>query len=196
MTLPMTERAPTNLAKKAQRYVLLDRDGVINRRICGGYVTTWREFEFLPRSLEALRLLAENGYATLVISNQACVGKHLLTVSDLEMITRRFMLEAALAGGEITQVYYCVHAVGDHCDCRKPQPGLIQRAQLDYSFVPQDSYFVGDSPRDMEAAKSAGCQGILVRRDAFLERRTTGNPSTAVVSNLYEAAEMIIARQR
>jgi D-glycero-D-manno-heptose 1,7-bisphosphate phosphatase len=178
-----------------QRYVLLDRDGVINRRILGGYVTSWKEFEFLPRALEALQYLAVHGYAALVISNQACVGKNLLTIARLESITQRFLTEVALAGGNIKQVYYCVHMPKDDCNCRKPKPGSIQRAQLDFAFVSQTTYFVGDSPEDIQAAGSAGCPAVLVRRDAFLETRLPREVSTMVASNLYEAATMIVARQ-
>jgi D-glycero-D-manno-heptose 1,7-bisphosphate phosphatase len=96
-----------------KRYVLLDRDGVINRRIFGGYVTSWDEFEFLPRALEALRLLAQNGYTALVVSNQACVAEGLLSSKDLDTITRRFLLEVALSRGNIAQVYYCRHRAED-----------------------------------------------------------------------------------
>jgi len=181
---------------QTERYVLLDRDGVINRRVVGGYVTAWEQFEFLPRVLDALRLLAEHGYAALVISNQASVGKKLLKVSELEAITRRFQLEVALAGGNIKQVYYCVHLPSEHCECRKPQPGLIHRAQLDYTFDPATTYFVGDSPSDLEAATRAGCPGILLRRDAFLESPILQQAIPLVASNLYEAATMIVARQQ
>ncbi len=183
------------MPNEVQRYVLLDRDGVINRRVLGGYVTSWKEFEFLPRALEALRYFAEHDYAALVISNQACVGKNLLTTAHLESITQRFLTEVALAGGNIKQVYYCVHVANDGCDCRKPKPGSIQRAQLDYAFVLQTTYFVGDSPEDMQAAGSAGCPAVLVRRDAFLETRLPREVSTMVASNLYEAATMIVAKQ-
>jgi D-glycero-D-manno-heptose 1,7-bisphosphate phosphatase len=176
-----------------QRYVLLDRDGVINRRTAGGFVTSWDQFEFLPRVLDGLRLLAENGCAALVISNQACVGKGLLKVSELEAITQRFRLEVALAGGNIKQVYYCLHVPSDHCSCRKPKPGAILRAQLDYAFDPKTTYFVGDSPSDLQAASAAGCPGMLLRRDAFLEPPALRGGAPLVVSSLYEAATMIVA---
>jgi D-glycero-D-manno-heptose 1,7-bisphosphate phosphatase len=189
------EKTEVFMSNHAQRYVLLDRDGVINRRVAGGYVTRWEEFEFLPRVLEALRLFAHHGYRVVVISNQACVGKNLVTIAELESITRRFLMEVALAGGNIAQVYYCVHLASDHCDCRKPLPGSINRAQLDYSFVPEATYFVGDSLVDLQAAASAGCPAILVRRDAFLEIHAPGEPVSEVASNLYEAAAMIVARQ-
>ncbi len=183
------------MPNQAQRFVLLDRDGVINRRIMGSYVTSWEQFEFLPRVLEALRFLSENGYAALVISNQACVGKKLLTTAHLERITQRFLTQVALAGGNIKQVYYCVHVAKDDCNCRKPNPGSIHRAQLDYAFEPRTTYFVGDSPEDLRAAGRAGCPAVLVRRDAFLESRLPGESQPMVASNLYEAATMIVARQ-
>jgi len=109
-----------NITKK--RYVLLDRDGIINRRMPGGYVTSWNQFEFLPRALEALCLLADNGYTALVISNQACVGEGLLSSENLDVITQRFLVEVALSGGNIAQVYYCRHSPQDRCGCRKPRP--------------------------------------------------------------------------
>src|SRR5271155_5878305 len=129
------------LPSPPQRFVLLGRDGVINRRVLRDHLTSWEQFEFLPRALDALRLLAENGYAALVISNQACVGEKLLTTAHLESITQRFLTEVALAGGNIKQVYYCVHVAKDDCNCRKPpNPGSIHRAQLDYAFEPRTTY--------------------------------------------------------
>lgn len=181
--------------KKQQRYVLLDRDGVINRRVQGGYVTSWEHFEFLPRALEAIRLLTENGYTALVISNQACVGKGLLSSAELDAITRRFLLEVALSGGHIGEVYYCRHRTEDRCHCRKPQPGLLARARIEHRFQPEETYFIGDSPEDMAAAEAAGCPGILIQRDAFLESTRRNDDMTMVASNLYDAAEMIIAMQ-
>ena len=184
----------TNLVPtQPQRYVLLNRDGVVNRRIMGGHVTSWQQFEFLPRSLEALRILAQNGYAALVISNQPCVGEKLLTTAQLELITQRFLTEVAIAGGNIKQVYYCVHLPSDRCDCRKPKPGAIHRAQLDYAFVPQITHFIGDSMQDVQAAASAGCPALLLRRDAFLEPVDAREAPCLVASDLYDAAKMIIA---
>jgi D-glycero-D-manno-heptose 1,7-bisphosphate phosphatase len=177
-----------------RRYVLLDRDGVINRRLPGGCVTSWAQFEFLPRVLHALRLLAENGFAALVISNQAGVGKGLLSSKELNGITQRFLLETALSGGDIAQVYYCCHTTEERCGCRKPQPGLIARAQLEYDFNPEETFFVGDSPSDLRAAAAAGCPSIEIRRGAFLDPYPRGEAMALVASSLYEAAEMILER--
>src|SRR5690242_20015289 len=88
-----------------RRYVLLERDGVINRRGPCGSLTSWDNFEFLPRALDGLRLLAENDCVALVVSNQPAVGRGLLSSADLDTITRRFLLEVALSVGNIAQVY-------------------------------------------------------------------------------------------
>jgi D-glycero-D-manno-heptose 1,7-bisphosphate phosphatase len=174
---------------------LLDRDGIINRRMPGGYVTSWNQFEFLPRALEALRLLADSGYTALVLSNQACVAEGLLSSNDLDAITHRFLLEVALSGGNIAQVYYCRHSAQEECGCRKPRPGLLRRAGVEHRFVPQATFLVGDSPGDLRAADDAGCPMILVRRTSFLEVRCVHEESPMVACNLYAAAELILAAQ-
>lgn len=179
-----------------KEYVLLDRDGVINRRMPGGYVTSWKQFEFLPRVLEALRLLADRGYAAIVLSNQGCVGEGLLSSKDLDAITHRFQLEVALSGGNIAQVYYCRHSAQDECGCRKPKPGLLRRAYLEHRFAPERTFFVGDSPGDCRAAEDAGCRTILIQRMSFLEERRAHEESPIVACNLYEAVEFILAADR
>src|SRR5947209_5658012 len=93
-----------------KRYVLMEREGIINRRgHCGG-VKSWEQFEFLPRALDALRLLAENDYVALIVSSQPGVGQGGLLQKDLEAVTRRLLLEVALSDGNIADAYYCLHA--------------------------------------------------------------------------------------
>lgn len=178
----------------AQRCVLLDRDGVINRRIVNGYVTRWQDFTFLPGVLGALRMLKENGYTVLVVSNQACVGRGLLRWNELQTITRRMQLEVALGGGAIAQVYYCPHAPHDACNCRKPQPGLLQRAMEEHRAWPAQVHMVGDSEGDMEAATRAGCRSVLIRRGASLQAEACHCASANVVGDLREAVELILRR--
>lgn len=122
------------------RVVLLDRDGVINQRIVAGYVTAWEKFVFLPGALEALRLLTAKNYYPIVVSNQAGVGKGLMSAADLEEVTRQFVEEAARHGGLIRSVYYCTHRVEDNCPCRKPKPGLLLKAQAEHHFTFEDTF--------------------------------------------------------
>jgi histidinol-phosphate phosphatase family protein len=177
------------------KYVLLDRDGVINRRIANGYVTSPEQFEFLPRALDALRLLAEYGYKVMVVSNQACVGKGLISAEELEEITRRFVAEVEKHGGRIGGVYYCPHRKEDECECRKPRPGLLIRAQREHHFVFAETFVVGDSLSDLRAARQAGCPVILV----VAAPDPSGPPKgveapQATVADLYAAAQFILRR--
>jgi D-glycero-D-manno-heptose 1,7-bisphosphate phosphatase len=143
-------------------FVLLDRDGVINRRIIGGYVTCWEKFVFLPGVLEGLRLLNEKNYQVIVVSNQAGVGKGLMTAADLEEITRKFIEEVKAQGGRILSVYYCTHRAEDGCQCRKPKPGLLLSAQAEHHFAFEHTFFIGDTESDLLAAQAVGCPAIMV----------------------------------
>jgi len=180
------------MMETSRRYVLLDRDGVINRQVVNGYVTRWKDFSFLPGVLSALRLLREHDYTVLVVSNQSCVGRGLLSWEELQAITRRMVLEVALAGGAIAKVYYCPHAPADLCNCRKPEPGLLQKAMEEHQAWPAQIYMIGDSASDLEAAARAGCRSLLIRRGTFL-RHGNGNGGEAnVVSDLLEAVDLIL----
>jgi D-glycero-D-manno-heptose 1,7-bisphosphate phosphatase len=180
---------------RQKRYILLDRDGVINRRIPNGYVTSWDKFDFLPGALEGLRLLALNNFTTLIVSNQSCVGKGLISSRDLDTLTQRFLIEVALAGGHIAHVYYCRHSENDCCSCRKPLPGLINEAQSHFHFLPSETFLVGDSRADLQAADAAGCPSIFLKRGSFLNPAPLSDNTELVVSSLLEAVEAILALQ-
>jgi D-glycero-D-manno-heptose 1,7-bisphosphate phosphatase len=172
---------------------LLDRDGVINRRMPNGYITSWDQFDFLPGAFEGLRLLAHNNFTTLVISNQSCVAKGLLSPNALDALTRRFLLQVALAGGHIARVYYCRHDEKDRCDCRKPLPGLINQAKSEFHFLAAETFVVGDSESDLLAANAAGCPSIFLKRGSFLNPPAVSDAAVMTVSSLLEAVEAILA---
>lgn len=174
------------------KYVLLDRDGVINRKVENGYVASWPEFVFLPGALEALRLLAENGYVSLVISNQAGVGKGVLTAAALRQITQRFMAKAKAHGGRISQVYYCTHRKEERCQCRKPKPGLLLRAQQDHGFQFTKTYLIGDSESDLLAARTVGCPAILINRNPARVRGKWASCLPTVVPDLRSAVSLVL----
>ncbi len=177
-----------------ERFVLVDRDGVINRRIVGGYVTAWEDFQFLPGVLEGLALLARHHIQTLVISNQACIGKGILAPAALENITRLFVRQIEDHGGRIGGVYYCPHRPEDACECRKPKPGLILQAQREFGFSLTEAYVIGDSLTDVAAAEAAGCPALLIAEDGAALRKAASPALAGVFPNLFEAARFIIAR--
>jgi len=140
--------------------VLLDRDGVINRNK-DDYVKTVDEFVFLPGALEGLAKLKEAGITTVVISNQAGVGRGLIEPSELERINRKMLCAVAEHGGEIAGLYYCTHRKDEGCHCRKPQIGLLQTASADLGFDLAEAFLVGDAWSDIEAGRRAGCRTVL-----------------------------------
>jgi colanic acid biosynthesis glycosyl transferase WcaI len=144
--------------------VLLDRDGVINRKLAGDrYVTSWDEFEFLPGTLEAISRLSSAGMPIIVVTNQRGIARGHMTVSDLLRIHELMQEAIASRGGRIDAIYFCPHD-GD-CDCRKPAPGLLQRAARDYGFALASAVLVGDRLSDMQAAAAVGATAVLVASD-------------------------------
>jgi D-glycero-D-manno-heptose 1,7-bisphosphate phosphatase len=143
--------------------VILDRDGVLNKKPPRAhYVRNWSEFEWLPGALEALRLLKEAGYRVIIVSNQAGIGRRTMSEKDLLQIHDRMKTEAEQAGGKIDEIYYCPHDWNEGCECRKPKPGLLFRAQRELNLDLTRTPFVGDDERDAEAADAAGCPFVLV----------------------------------
>ncbi len=152
------------------RFVLLDRDGVINKDLPGS-VCRVEDFELLPDAATAIARLNDLGFAVLVITNQACVGRGDLAIDELRAIHARMHEEIAAAGGKIDAVYVCPHTDDDDCDCRKPRPGLIEQAARDYGFDRAATWMVGDSERDVVAAHAAGCRAALARSGKSLPGR-------------------------
>lgn len=146
----------------------MDRDGVINEYPGDTeYVKSWKEFRFLPGVKAALKRLNDNGYGIFVISNQAGVSKGIYSKGTLESITDNMLNELKKEEISILGVFYCTHRSEDKCSCRKPNTGLIEQAKKtakDYGHQIdlEDSYFIGDTTRDVETGKAAGLKTILV----------------------------------
>lgn len=176
------------------RYILLDRDGVINRKIHNGYVTKWADFQFLPGALDALRRLSEAGFRLVVVSNQAGVGKGRMTQADLMLVTRRFTRKVHSFGGHIEKIYYCTHRKEAHCRCRKPLPGLLLAAQRKFRFDLAAAWMIGDSPSDLAAAASVGCPSIMISANPARLPQNAHCRAAAVVPDLGAAADFILER--
>lgn len=153
-----------------RKVVFLDRDGVINRD-SPDYIKSWSEFEFLPGSLEAIKLLTLNGFTTIVITNQSVINRKMVSGNVLDDIHTRMKQAVTSNGGQIKDIFFCPHVPEDRCQCRKPSPGLIFRAKQKYRIDIATSVMVGDSAKDIECARNAGCgYAVLVK---------TGNGSEA-----------------
>lgn len=178
------------------RVVFVDRDGVLNRLFDGDYVRCWDEFEFLPRVTEALQRLHAEGIPVVVITNQSCINRGVVPAADIEKIHARMCRAVERAGGRIEAIYCCPHRPDESCDCRKPEPGLLQRAISEMGVDPAHSFLIGDSASDVLAGRRAGCQTCFVRSgrgDVELdELRRQGSLPNYIVSDLYEAVEAIL----
>jgi D-glycero-D-manno-heptose 1,7-bisphosphate phosphatase len=142
--------------------ILCDRDGVINERVFGGYVTTWAEFRFRDSIKQTLASMADLNLPFIVISNQAGVGRSLISPEVLQDITERFVAELKRSGVRVDAVYYCPHTPERRCGCRKPQPGLLEAAARDWRLDLRRSVLIGDSESDVQAARALGCHAILL----------------------------------
>ena len=178
------------------RVVFLDRDGTINRD-SADYIKSREEFQFLPGSLEAIQKLTQNGFTAIVITNQSAVPRKLITLKELEAAHHMMVDTVARSGGEIKDIFYCPHMPEDGCDCRKPEPGLIYQARVKYAIDLSTAVMVGDSARDIECARRAGCgKAVLVKsglKDDVAEKLKSRQIRVDFVAkDLYEAAEWII----
>ena len=145
--------------------LLLDRDGVINRKPPEDrWVSSWEEFNFLPGALEALAVVAAAGIRTIVITNQRGVARGAVSVRALQQIHDRMRAEIAAAGGRIDAVYYCPHEGG--CACRKPGTALLQRAARELGIELSRSVLIGDRLSDIQAGAAVRAATILVSSEA------------------------------
>lgn len=148
---------------RAKKVVFLDRDGTINKRPPNAeYVTTWKEFIFLPRVKEAFELLQKKGYEMYIISSQAGIARGILTEKQVDVIHDRLQYELRKLGVTLSGVYMCPHDWNEDCFCRKPKPGLFFQAASDHSINLFEAYCIGDDKRDIIAGNAAGCKTFLI----------------------------------
>ena len=188
-----------------KRAIFFDRDGTLNEEV--GYISDPAQIRLLPGAAEAVRSTQAAGWLAIVVSNQAGVGRGLMTEAQVQAVNARF--EALLAAGEarLDALYYCPHhpqganeAYRVVCDCRKPAPGLLTRAAAKFSIDLSKSYVVGDKTTDVQLAQNAGAGGILVRTgfgaDQLLEAQREGLTPLYVAGGVREAVEWIFAREQ
>lgn len=175
-----------------QRAVFLDRDGTIIRD--ADYLTQLDEIEILPGVPEALRRLKRAGYLLLVVTNQSAVARGWLTEHNLRRIHRELQSRLAERDAEVDGFYYCPHLpdgaverYSGECECRKPKPGMLLEAAADRDVDLSRSWMIGDSERDVEAGRRAGCRTILLAG-------TNSGQADATAGHLLEAVDIILRR--
>ena len=141
--------------------VFLDRDGVIieNR---ADYVKSLAETRFIPGALAALARLAQRDWLIVIVTNQAAIGRQIITRETVEAINARIVAGIVAAGGRVDGLYLCPHRPEDGCACRKPAPGLLLQAADELGIDLEASTMIGDAASDLLAARAAGARPILV----------------------------------
>lgn len=148
-----------------KKIVFLDRDGVINKKPPkADYVKKWEEFEFLPGSIEAIKILKSKGYKIFIISNQPGVARGMLTEKQLENINKKMISRLKAENVSIDGIYYCPHGWDDGCDCRKPRPGMLLQASKEHLIDLTKTILIGDDKRDVEAGTAVGCKTFMVTK--------------------------------
>lgn len=144
-----------------KKWILLDRDGVINYDSTD-YIKSTAEWEPLPGSLEAIAMLTHAGFSIGVATNQSGIARGLYTQETLDKIHQKMHDCISTAGGHIQAIAYCPHGPEDNCDCRKPKPGLLTQLAKTHGFSLNNVPYIGDALRDVEAAKAGGATPFLV----------------------------------
>jgi len=187
---------PTDVRKPA---VFLDRDGTMAEEV--GYLNHAERFRMFTFTGRAIRRLNDSGFAVFVVTNQSGVARGYFPESVVGEVHERMQRELVSQGARLDGVYYCPHGSADHCDCRKPATGMIERAAREHAIDVRRSFVVGDRFRDMELAYRAGCKAIFVRTGYGLGEEkwhTTEWPRQpdAIVDDLEQAVDWILGQTR
>jgi D,D-heptose 1,7-bisphosphate phosphatase len=156
----------------SRKAAFIDRDGVLNEE--RAFVHRIEDFAFLPRAVEALRLLKAAGYLLVVVTNQSGIARGLYSEADYLALTEHMRERLAAAGVCLDAIEYCPHlpeALVERyradCDCRKPKPGMLRRAIQALDIAPAASFLVGDRLADVEAGRTAGIGRCFLVRTGY-----------------------------
>ena len=149
--------------------LFLDRDGVINVKLDGRYVKNTDEFEFMIGAEKAISKLSKIFNRILIVTNQQGIAKGIMSDKDLGVLHDYMLFELKKNGGVIDKIYYCPHLAAENCNCRKPNPGMIQQAINDFPEIKvEDSYLIGDSDTDILAGNKMGLITVKVDNEYTL----------------------------
>lgn len=184
---------PEEVARKGA--VFLDRDGTICEEM--GYVNHLDRLRIFPYAAEAIRRLNDAGTPVIVITNQSGVARGIFPERLVHEVHEKMTAELAAANARIDAIYFCPHKSEDACECRKPHPGLLERAAREHALDLRASWVVGDRYADIEMGHTAGSRGMLVmtgygRGEYELHRSSWPQQPDLLAENLEEAVRLIL----
>ncbi len=167
--------------------LFLDRDGVINERIFGGYITRPQEFKFLPNVLEAFKIFGKLFENVFVVTNQQGVGKGLMTERNLLEIHAYMCDEIKKSKGKVTKCYYASNLRGATPDFRKPNASMAEWAKEEFTTVEYSkSIMVGDTDSDILFGKNLGMKTVRIKTEEPI-----GVVADLTVNSLFELAKLL-----
>ncbi len=178
-----------------RRCVFLDRDGTICEEM--GYLNHVSRFQMFPYAAAAVGRLNRAGLPVIVVTNQSGVGRGIFPESLVHEIHEKMNAELSAQGARVDGIYFCPHKNEEACGCRKPRPGLLERAAEEHGLELTGSYVVGDRYVDVEMADGVAGRGILVltgygRGEYELHRAKWPRQPHGVAENLSVAVDMIL----
>jgi histidinol-phosphate phosphatase family protein len=172
------------------RAAFLDRDGTIAKDVY--YCRRPEDFVLLPTVSEAIRLLNENGFKVVVITNQSGIARGYFTDETLAQIHQKMAEELGKNGARVDAIYYCPHHPDDGCECRKPGTALFYRAAHELDIDLKQSFVIGDTNMDINAGKAIGATTLLVTTGPNGSADVASRPDF-IAPNLLEGANWIVS---
>lgn len=166
------------------RLIILDRDGVINED-SEAFIKSVDECRPIPGSIDAIVRLSQAGYTVVVATNQSGVARGLLDEYTLAHIHQYLTDAVEQAGGQLSGFFYCPHGPDDGCACRKPETGMLEAIAREFEVELEDVPFVGDSLRDLVAARAVNCRPVLVLTGKGHQTQAHGLPPELQYSEVY-----------
>ena len=178
--------------------VFLDRDGTIAEEV--GYLNHLSRFRMFPCAAAAIRRLNDAKLPVMVITNQSGVGRGYFPESLVHAVHEFMEKQLAAGGAQVDGIYFCPHTTADECDCRKPRPGLLERAGREHHLDLRRSFVVGDRYGDVELARRVGARSILVRTgygegEIQWHRREGPAPPDFIADDLAAAVDWILGQR-
>lgn len=178
------------------RAVFIDRDGTLN--VEKNYLFKKEDFEFTENAPKGIKLLNDNGFKVIVITNQAGVARGYYSESDVIELHKYIDEKLKDYDAKIDAYYYCphhpIHGIGDYkinCNCRKPSTGMLDKAIKEFQIDRRASWMIGDKKTDIFAGAKAKLETILVRT-GYGNREVIDN-EICMKNSLYEAVKYIIS---
>lgn len=179
--------------KNKQKAVFLDRDGTINKYV--GFLRNIDEFELLDGVSDAIKKINVSGYLAVVVTNQPVIARGEVSFEELEVIHNKMETLLGKEGAYLDAIYFCPHhphkgyegerpELKFDCDCRKPKPGMLLKAALDFNIDLAQSWMIGDGENDVKAGQNAGCRTALIGNESYGQ--------TVTVSSLKDFVEQYL----